>query len=304
MTSSVRPSVRERRPAPGPCARELELEVDGVVLSGLVALPPASAPRALIVAIHGHGMHAGYFDSQAAPGLSLLELAAATGYAVWAPDRPGIGRSTGLPDESLTLFAQADLLSRAVDAFGSAFPVGAGVVLVGHSYGLKVAWTMASRDDERRFLGVEGASSGITYAFEWGAEPTVAGSGRPARPVVDTWGPRSFYPSGALERDVLPTHGGSAVQRSEGPAWPAEIRSMGHGIEVPMRITFGDHETIWPLTAAHFEEMRSVFSGSPELEIAIEPSAAHNLSLGWAARAYHLRVLAFAERCVVARLLA
>src|SRR3974390_1353937 len=109
--------VFERRPGPSPCARELVLDVDGAPLSGLVATPPHEPPRALIVAIHGLGMHAGYFDSQAAPGLSLLELAVRAGGAVWAPDRPGTGGSSGLSEDEVTLFGQADLLLRAIDLF-------------------------------------------------------------------------------------------------------------------------------------------------------------------------------------------
>ena len=293
----VRSTAFERRPAPGPFARELNVEIDGIALSGLAAFPPDTSPRALIVAIHGLGMHAGYFDSHTAPGLSLLQLASETGYAVWAPDRPGTGGSTDVPEESLTLFGQADLLLRAVDAFKAEHAPDTGVVLVGHSYGLKVSWAMAARDRARRLLGVDGASSGITYGFEWTSRPDPESITEHRPPVLNTWGPRTLYPRRAFDRSAIPTHDDPAVQRTEGPRWPAEIRTMGHRIAVPMRITFGDHETIWPLSRAHFDDMRAVFRGSPDLEITVEPHAGHNLSLGWAARAYHLKVLTFVERC-------
>jgi hypothetical protein len=64
---------------------ELPLAVDDVTLSGLYAEPSDGDPRALIVAIHGSGMHAGYFDAVNARGLSFLDLAAGSGYAFWAP---------------------------------------------------------------------------------------------------------------------------------------------------------------------------------------------------------------------------
>ena len=242
-------------------------------------------------------MHAGYFDSHTVPGLSLLQLASESGYAVWAPDRPGTGRSANLPEESLTLLGQADLLLRAVDVFKAEHAVDAGVVLVGHSYGLKVSWAMAARDRAERLLGVDGASSGITYGFEWVSTSETEGAAAHTSPALDTWGPRTLYPPGAFERTAIPAHDDPAVQRSEGPRWPAEIRSMGHRIGVPMRITFGDHETIWPISQAHFDDMRAVFSSARDLEIAVEPYAGHNVSLGWAARAYHLKVLTFVERC-------
>jgi hypothetical protein len=35
------------------------------------------------------------------------------------------------------------------------------------------------------------------------------------------------------------------------------------------------------------------------VETAVQPGAGHNISLGWAARSYHLEVLSFAERCLL-----
>src|SRR4051794_36203282 len=86
-------------------------------LSGLVAEPVGGAPRALIVAIHGAGMHAGYFDATTAPGLSLLQLGSQLGFTVWAPDRPGVGASADLGDDRIVLRPQAAMLVDAVDAF-------------------------------------------------------------------------------------------------------------------------------------------------------------------------------------------
>jgi pimeloyl-ACP methyl ester carboxylesterase len=286
-----------RWPAPGPHVEEFRLEVEGATLSGLRALP-VTPPRAMIVAIHGLGMHAGYFDTRTAPGLSLLELAAGAGYAVWAPDRPGTGGSVDVPEHSLTLDGQADLLMRAIDVVTARHAPDAPVVLVGHSYGLKVAWTMAAQPEGRRLMGVDGASSGVTYGFTW--RPGTDGAPE-RRPALDTWGPRALYPGGAAERSAVPASEDPAVQRAEGPSWPAEIRVLGPRISIPLRVTFGDHETIWPISEAHLAEMRSVFRGSPDIEFVLEPHAGHNVSLGWAARSYHLKVLSFVERCLLSR---
>src|SRR3954447_23367770 len=65
-------------------AREFAVDVGGTSLSGLLAEPVGSSDvRALVVAIHGLGMHAGYFDATAHPGLSLLELGSQLGFTVW-----------------------------------------------------------------------------------------------------------------------------------------------------------------------------------------------------------------------------
>lgn len=145
-----------RTPSPSASARELLVDSGGATLSGIVA-EPAGAPRALIVAVHGAGTHAGYFDATTAPGLSLLELGSSLGFTVWAPDRPGIGASADLPDEEVVLFPQAALLLDAIDAFTFEHGCGAGIFLVGHSYGLKVALTMAADQRGREVLGIDGS---------------------------------------------------------------------------------------------------------------------------------------------------
>jgi hypothetical protein len=40
-----------------------------------------------------------------------------------------------------------------------------------------------------------------------------------------------------------------------------------------------------------------MLSASPRLEIRSQVDAGHNISLGWTARSYHLRALAFAGEC-------
>jgi pimeloyl-ACP methyl ester carboxylesterase len=293
--------VFQRHPLPSGAATENLLEVGGTALSGLIAVPSGRRqPRALIVALHGAGMHAGYFHTTTAPGLSLLELGSQLGFTVWAPDRPGIGASADLPDHRITLFAQASLLLDAIDQFATSHPVGAGVFLVGHSYGLKVAWTMAAERRGPGLLGIDGAGSGARYAFDWSSR----GDSRRTRAPGDggdSWGPTVLYPRGALSRVSLPLHPMPSAQAAEGSRWPDDLRSMAPRIRIPMRLTFGEFERLWPTDEAHFDELRTLLRDAPQLSIEIEPAVGHNVSLGWAARAYHLKVLAFAESCVLRR---
>src|SRR5260370_7024299 len=69
--------------------------VDGVPMSALVAEAPD--PRAVIVAIHGGGTTALYFDCPGHPESSLLRSGAAHGYTVVALDRPGYASSAPYP---------------------------------------------------------------------------------------------------------------------------------------------------------------------------------------------------------------
>jgi pimeloyl-ACP methyl ester carboxylesterase len=292
----------ERRPPTSPETKEFELGVAGMTFSGLLAEPPRPEDsRALIVALHGAGVHSGYFDAQTAPGLSLLETGRLLGYTVLALDRPGIGASAGLPDERITLFAQAELLLDAIDEFSRTHPVGAGVLLVGHSYGLKVAWTMAAEQRGRDLLGVDGAGSGVRYAFDWSTHKSDRKRNRSADDRGDQWGPTALYPDNAIRTESVPHHPVPPVQSAEGERWPADIRAMANRIQVPLRLTLGEHERFWPIDDAHRLELCDLFKNAPHFTIEIEPFAGHNISLGWAARSYHLKILAFAEQCSLSR---
>lgn len=288
-----------RHPAPGEPAREVLVEVGDSALSGLLAEPAGGEPRALLMAVHGAGMHAGYFHTATAPGLSLLELGSRLGFSVWAPDRPGIGASADLPDDRISLFPQASLLLDALDAFAADHPVGGGVVLVGHSYGLKVALAMAAEPRGSRLLGIDGAGSGIRFA-------AFDGDGKPVQPPTrrgergPAWGPATIYPRGTFRRASLPLAPLPPVQLSESGRWPDDFRSFAGRIRIPVRLTFGEHEGYWSLDESHFDELRAVLAHVPSLAMEIEPHAGHNISLGWVARGYHLKVVAFAERCLLA----
>jgi pimeloyl-ACP methyl ester carboxylesterase len=220
---------------------------------------------------------------------------------VWAPDRPGIGASADLPGDRLTLWAQAEILLEAIEKYSASSPVGEGVVLVGHSYGLKLAWAMAASADRTTFLGVDGSASGARYAFDWAERAQSRARPPDSDDRGDMWGPASLYPPGTFDKTAMPIHPMPPVQAAEGPRWPEDLRSIAHRIRVPLRVTYGEHERLWPIDDESLNELRSLFANAPHVAIEVEPFGGHNLSLGWAARAYHLRVLAFAESCGLSR---
>ena len=71
-----------------PAVRPRLVIVDGVPMSALVAEAPE--PKAVIVAIHGGGTTAIYFDCPGHPAYSLLQTGAAAGFTVIALDRPDV----------------------------------------------------------------------------------------------------------------------------------------------------------------------------------------------------------------------
>ena len=278
--------------------QETDVRLGDIHLSGLLAAPLDEEPRAVIVAIHGAGMHAGYFDTQNAPGLSLLHLASSTGYLVWAPDRPGVGASAELSEQNLSLTDQAKILLKAIDTFREAKSVDSRVLLVGHSYGLKLAWTMAALDIEDRLLGVDGSGAGLHYAFDWHERQSQGGDRPRLSAREEIWGSHALYPPATVRRERLPLNEGSAVKDGEGATWPSVLHAMAHRIRVPLRITFGNHDRIWLQDGDELLKLRSLFMHTP-CSIEIDPHGGHNLSLGWAARAYHLKVLSFLEACLL-----
>jgi pimeloyl-ACP methyl ester carboxylesterase len=281
--------------APGR-TRAVEVTAGGLTLSGLLAEPDGT-PRALVVALHGHGMTARYFAGPADPALSLLELGAALGFTVWAPDRVGYGASATVGDPSLlAMIPQSDVLSNAVDRFANSHDVGAGCVLLGHSFGLKLSLAIAARPPSTPVIGVDGAGTGITYAFQPGVAPpsTVPGDEGPA------WGPPHLYPPATFRPGTLPAAPLATPPENEGAEWPDAFRRFGPHIRVPVRFTFGEHDRLWVVSEEHFDVIRSALPAAPSVAFDVQRGAGHNVSLSWAARAYHLKALAFAEECVLA----
>jgi pimeloyl-ACP methyl ester carboxylesterase len=300
----------EREPAPSGAAREILVDAGGTTLSGLLA-EPDGPPRALIVALHGVGMHAGYYDATTAPGLSLLELGSQLGFAVWAPDRPGVGATADLPFEQTNPVLQAVCLLDAIDAFAAEHPVGGGVLLVAHSLGLRIAWAMAASPRGSGLLGIDGVGNGVKYAFS--AEEMASLPDRSeAPPKVEgdrgfMWGPTVLYPPTSFTRGALPLVTMKPPPSGEWSTnmewWSEDLSTVGHRIHVPVRLTFGEHERFWNLDPEHTDELRAVLPNVPSLSVEIERHAGHNVSLAWAARSYHLKVVAFAEACLLARAL-
>jgi pimeloyl-ACP methyl ester carboxylesterase len=293
-----------RQPGPSSGVRELLVDTgDGVALSGLVAEPAGGRPRALLVAVHGFGLHAGYFDAHSAPGLSLLGLAADLGFSVWAPDRPGYGATADLPAGQLDCPGQARRLIDGIEAFAAEHPVGGGILLVTHSYGSRIGWSMAADPRLSGLLGIDAAGNGIRY-------PSWADDHNPGDPLPAiegergyAWGPNALYPPGTFQRGALPVHDTPPAQAPGSLTAQDGLDVLGPRIRVPVRLTFGEYERYWRVDDEHFAEIRGCLPNVPSLDIEILRHAGHNISLGYSARSHHLKVLAFAEACLLARAL-
>jgi pimeloyl-ACP methyl ester carboxylesterase len=240
-------------------------------------------------------MTARYFAGPADLDLSLLEIGAALGYTVWAPDRLGYGASAGADPGWCAMFPQAAFLHLAVARFAEHHPIGAGCFLLGHSFGLKLALTMAAFPGSVPIVGIDGSGSGLMYTFDPGA-------GRPESQPGDvnaSWGPRHLYPPETFAEGALPVASTAPVPEREAAEWPDDLRGFADRIRVPVRFTFADHERLWVVSQEHFAALRTLLAECPRLEIVIQGGTGHNISLSRIARAYHVKALAFAEECLL-----
>jgi pimeloyl-ACP methyl ester carboxylesterase len=279
--------------------RPVAVTVDGIPVSGLVA--PAAAPRATLLAVHGGASSAGYFHAPGHDELSLLALGAHLGFTVVALDRPGFGASHGRVG-GWSIARRADLYSAALDAVLADGPSPGGTVLVAHSLGAYLAATLAPRRQD--VIGLEINGSGLEYRPDALGDSPVAHAGQhPAdaaarrRVAHRIWGPRSLYPDGRAATPApvaLPSD-----EPAEALAWNTGYRDIAAKVRVPVHITMGEFEGIWPTDPPALAEIAAAFVSAPRAIATAQAAGPHNTSLSLAARAYHLHVLAFAEECLL-----
>jgi hypothetical protein len=89
-----------------------------------------------------------------------------------------------------------------------------------------------------------------------------------------------------------------ATETRESASWTATLPALAAGVRVPFQFTVAEHERWWDTGDAALAEYQALFTAAPSVSIQRQPAAGHNISLGWAARPYHLRALAFAEQCL------
>jgi pimeloyl-ACP methyl ester carboxylesterase len=284
--------------SPGP--RPRVVIVDGVPMSALVAEAPQ--PRAVVVALHGGGTTAAYFDCPGHPELSLLRLGASLGFTVVALDRPGYGSSAPYPEAMAHPEQRVRLAYAAVDRIVGQWPGGAGTFVVAHSNGCELALRMAADERGAKLIGIEIAGTGRHYHP---AARDVLGTASPTyRPPglgELLWHPTQLYPADVLG-EITKSATGAPYEAPMVTTWPRhDFPALAAQVRVPVQFTVAEHERVWQSDPAALAEIGSMFSAAPRFVTNEQRGAGHNLSLGHTAAAYHLKVLSFAEECVVAR---
>ncbi|MDJ0466259.1 alpha/beta hydrolase [Streptomyces sp. H27-C3] len=276
----------------------VSLPAGDLTLSALLAVPDGP-PRGTIVAVHGGGTSAAYFDGQAHPDVSLLTLGARLGYTVVAVDRPGYGASAAQLPGGQTLTEQATALRMALRHLGDHCGTGTGMFMLAHSFGGKLALAYAAGADERdsslpALLGLDISGLGHTYLDD---PSQFLGANRHSG-WKRNWGALRYYPPNTFrEADTMvgpmPVH-----ERTEAGRWPLRFAELAGRVRVPVRLTFAECELWWRNDEESLTDLAAGFTAAPLVRVDRQPGAGHNISLGWAARAYHLRAVAFFEECL------
>lgn len=279
-------------------SRHITLQAAGLPLSALLSEPGHTPPRATVIALHGAGMTAGYFDTQTNPGLSLLALGAHLGFTVLAVDRPGYRRSAALLPEGQTLADQAHTLRAALKAYAAIHDIGAGFFLLAHSYGGKLALTTAAHTDtEPGLLGLD--ISGCGHRYRIAAGDVAAGLRRVG--AKHNWGALHLYPPNTFHAASALVHPVPERELRDAEHWPETFDGLAARVRVPIRLTFAEHEHWWEHDGPALTDLRSRLTGAPRVTIDRQRDAGHNISLGWSARPYHLRAFGFMEECLLDR---
>ena len=274
--------------------------IDGVPMSALVA--EAEDPTAVIVAIHGGGTTAIYFDCPGHPESSFLRAGMAHGFTVVALDRPGYGSSAPYPEAVARPEQRIQLAYAAVDRILGERPRGAGMFLMGHSGGCELTMRMAADTRGSDLLGIELAGTGRHYhpaAREM--LKTATRERRPSGLRELLWHPTELYPpevlGGATVYPGAPAYEDLMVSNWARQDFPA----LAPAVCVPVHFSIAEYEKVWETHTSAVTEIAAMFSDAPRFVIYHQPGAGHNISLGHTAAAYHATVLAFAEECLSAQ---
>lgn len=273
--------------------------VDGVPMSALVA--EADNPRAVILAIHGGGTTAVYFDCPGHPSYSFLRAGAAAGFTVVALDRPGYGSSAPYPEAMVEGQQRVNLAYGAIDRILNERLSGAGLFVVGHSGGCELTMRMAADARGADLLGIELAGTGRHY--HQAARETLRTATRERRPSglrELLWQPEHLYPpeilTGVTVAPSAPAYEDQMVSDWARQTFP----ELAPAVRVPVHFSIAEHEKVWQADDSAVAEISALFSAAPRFSVHRQPDAGHNISLGHTAADYHAKVLAFVEECLPA----
>ncbi|GHO97965.1 thioesterase [Reticulibacter mediterranei] len=273
-------------------------------LSGVYA-KPSSAPRALIVALHGGGNSAAIFDNTIPGEAGFLDTAASLGYAVLALDRPGYGTSQQIAEDLRTFDGQITLLRLALTVAWEQYGAeSAGIVLLGQSFGGLIVLGLAASHPDVPLLGVSTHGTGLQWLP--GAlqrfQSKLSDAPFTQLPFDEnskSLGPANSWVHGSIDRLKQSRTPFPMAELREVLHFPEHLRRISAEVRVPVQMTIGEYDTIWESSASALDELSQLFPQAPFVDVRHHRFLPHQPSAHLAARAFYLRELAFVEECRV-----
>lgn len=270
-------------------------------LSGRAA-GPQQTPRGLVVALHGGTYDSAYYA--AAPG-SLLDLADSLGLRVVALDRPGYGAAASMDPSRFTFAAQGEIIAEAVNTMIADTEPVDGTVLIGHSIGGMVA-LQAAATGRIALRGVEVSGIGARWrpgmVEMWGSfvgdVPAIEVPAEPHAQVM--FGPEGTFDPALRAADAGLIRPMSMPELVDVVAWTDTFAGVAAGIDVPVRVSFPEHDNIWETDDDARALAGALFVKSPEVETVLVRGAGHCTELHKPGRSYVLAQLSLAERYLAA----
>lgn len=247
---------------------------------------PDGPVRGTIYALHGGGMSSAYWDCPFDPALSLVRMAVANGFRVAYPDRPGHKENEARWPGGVDAAVEAELHAATIN---ECFP-DAPVFIVGQSAGSMITVRTAALGAIPNLAGIDYSGVGLrldlSYPFDG---PT----------IERYWGPMRLYPPEVFtDAGRLVTAPLTQIDGANALTWWKVFPTVAPEVTVPVRVTMADTEVWWGVIPETLATLSAGFTASPRVETNVEFHAAHNLSVGLAARSYHLGVLSFFDRCL------
>ncbi|HMQ17730.1 MAG TPA: alpha/beta hydrolase [Sphingopyxis sp.] len=259
---------------------------------------PAGVPKGIVLALHGGGYGAGYWDY---PPTSLLGVAAERGHLGVAIDRPGYGAAF---DRPMPLAAQAKVVLD-LAAQLRANEGGVPLLLAGHSMGGILALIAAALPQAADSVAaVDACGVPLRYAepMQRALDARRLAAGETHSPGLDDdhvnmafFGAEEDFTAEALAHDAALRVPVPAAELPDAANAPRDLPAVMRRIALPVRLSFAAQEASSIASEAIAAEARAHLAGSVRSMVRFEPHAGHNISLHRGGRDFHHAMIDWLE---------
>jgi prepilin-type processing-associated H-X9-DG protein len=233
------------------------------------------ADRPLVACIHGGGCNALYFDL---PGYSVAEAILRRNFAVLLVHRPGHGGNAALEDDKPIEKSAGPIRDFIDEVRERHLPGSAGILIIGHSIGGAVAFTLASASRNWPLLGLAVSGIGDRPGGELVALRSSFSGGLVPAELMPNFllGPRGTY---GWRGPLALRHASESWSRAEVgevlEEWPERWPRVASGVNRPVHLRLADQEGIWETGEAAVRRMASRLVGSPHVDAGLLPDGGH-----------------------------